>query len=100
MRLHHNDRCHCGTMRRHGHTCHPEPRRQCQSCSDRRISQCSHSQPLPSFVRSFVALRMTEIEMGASLRGGALVDGAVLRHFVIFHQAEAPIDQRLFVFVS
>ena len=26
------------------------------------------------------------------MRGSALVDGPVLRHLVIFHQAEAPVD--------
>jgi hypothetical protein len=78
--------------------CHSEPRKQRQAGSDRGILQCSHS--LTSFVRSFAALRMTEIKMGTSMRGGALVDGSVLRHLVIFHQAEAPIDQGLFVFVG
>ena len=62
------------------------------------VPQCSHS--LTSFVRSFAALRMTETKMGASMRGGALVDSAVFRHLMIFHQAEAPIDQGLFVFVG
>jgi hypothetical protein len=52
------------------------------------------------FVRSFAALRMTEVRVGASMRGGALVDSAVFRHLMIFHQAEAPIDQGLFVFVG
>jgi len=42
--------------------------------------------------------RMTEC--AASMRGGALVDSAVFRHLMIFHQAEAPIDQGLFVFVG
>jgi hypothetical protein len=32
--------------------------------------------------------------------GDTLVDGTVLRHLVILHQAEAPIDQGLFVFVG
>ena len=40
------------------------------------------------------------IKMGASMRGGALVDSAVFRHLVIFHQTKAPIDQGLFVFVG
>jgi hypothetical protein len=35
-----------------------------------------------------------------SMRGGALVDGAVFRHLVILNQTKAPIDQGLFVFVS
>ena len=51
--------------------------------------------------QSFAALRMTEVEMGASMRGGGtLVDSAVFRHLVIFHQTKAPIDQGLFVFVG
>jgi hypothetical protein len=51
--------------------------------------------------QSFAALRMTEAEMGASMRGGGtLVDSAVFRHLVIFHQTKAPIDQGLFVFVG
>jgi hypothetical protein len=39
-------------------------------------------------------------KMRASIRGGTLVDGAILRHLVIFHQTETPIDQGLFVFVG
>ena len=39
-------------------------------------------------------------ELQELMRGGTLVDGAVLRHLVIFHQAEAPIDQGPFVFVG
>jgi hypothetical protein len=68
------------------------------NCADGEIPQCSHS--LTSFMRSFAALRITETKLSASMRGGALVDGAVFRHLVIFHQAEPPIDQGLFVFVS
>jgi hypothetical protein len=42
-----------------------------------------------------------KIKMGASMcGGGALVDGAVFRHLVIFHQAKTPIYQSLFVFVG
>jgi len=36
----------------------------------------------------------------ASMRSGALVNRAVFRHLVIFHQTKAPIDQGLFVFVG
>ncbi len=39
-------------------------------------------------------------ELQELMRRGTLVDGSVLRHLVIFHQAEAPVDQGLFVFVG
>ena len=39
-------------------------------------------------------------ELQELICGSALVDGPVLRHLVIFHQAEAPVDQGLFVFVG
>jgi hypothetical protein len=80
IRLYQNNRRSRDATSRRSHTCPPEPRRQRQS---------------------FAALGMTEAEMGASMRGGGtLVDSAVFRHLVIFHQTKAPIDQGLFVFVG
>ena len=80
IRLYQNNRRSRDATSHRSHTCPPEPRRQRQS---------------------FAALGMTEAEMGASMRGGGtLVDSAVFRHLVIFHQTKAPIDQGLFVFVG
>jgi hypothetical protein len=51
--------------------------------------------------RSKILLLVSCFPDESSTRGsGALVDGAILGHFVVFDEAEAPIDQRLLVFVS
>jgi hypothetical protein len=63
----------------------------------RRRGTSNVSNTPTNFVRSFATLRMS---CGDLMRGGALVDGAVFRHLVIFHQTKAPIDQGLFVFVG
>jgi hypothetical protein len=87
-------------MRRRGHHRHPEPRKITPvRLGPRDLTMFAHASELYEVLR-YAQDDGDKSSRVNSMRGGALVDGAVLRHLMIFHQAEAPIDQRLFVFVG
>ena len=86
MRLHQNDRCSSRRVR-----------------PDRagRLQNKLRHRPVYKTALRVTAEEIRTVENKIDLmRRGTLVDSAVFRHLVIFHQTKAPIDQGLFVFVG